>query len=370
MAFVYNEEQLRDISTRFHIYGEIMHAEACKIGHINETYTATYGQGGNQVRYIHQKINGKVFKNPIQVMENVDRVTKHIRQKLTEMSEADVTRKVLVIVPSRDGKCYYQDQDGHYWRTFVFIENIRTYESVLSSKQAFEAGKAFGKFVYLLSDMKGPRLHETIPQFHDVRMRFDAFIKALEKDHFNRAKLAQKEIKFYQQKETFVRKLEKALKAGEIPERITHNDTKFNNVLLDVETNEEQCVVDLDTVMPGNILYDFGDMVRTTTSPTVEDELDLRKVRMRMPFFKNLAKGYLSATQGILTKKEKKMMAFSGKLMTFTIGLRFLTDYLSGDTYFRVHRPQHNLDRSKTQLKLAQSIERQEEKMQQFVDSL
>jgi Ser/Thr protein kinase RdoA (MazF antagonist) len=218
--------------------------------------------------------------------------------------------------------------------------------------------------------MKGPRLHETIPQFHDVRMRFEAFINALEKDHFNRAKLAQKEIKFYEQKETIVRKLEKALKTGDLPERITHNDTKFNNVLLDVETDEEQCVVDLDTVMPGNVLYDFGDMVRTTTSPTVEDELDLSKVRMRMPFFKNLAKGYLSGTQGILTKKEKKMMAFSGKLMTFTIGLRFLTDYLSGDTYFRVHRPQHNLDRSRTQLKLIQSIERQEEKMQQFVDSL
>lgn len=370
MAFVYNEEQLRDISTRFHIYGEILHAEACKIGHINETYTATYGQGGNQVRYIHQKINGKVFKNPIQVMNNVDRVTKHIRQKLTEQNALDVTRKVLVIVPSREGKCYYQDQEGHYWRTFVFIENIRTYESVLSSKQALEAGKAFGKFVYLLSDMKGPRLHETIPHFHNVRMRFDAFIKALETDHFNRAKLAENEIKFFEKRETIVRKLEKALKTGGLPERITHNDTKFNNVLLDVKTNEEQCVVDLDTVMPGYVLYDFGDMVRTTTSSTMEDEMDLKKVRMRMPFFKALAKGYISGTQGILTKKEKEMMTFSGKLMTFTIGLRFLTDYLSGDTYFRVHRPQHNMDRSRTQIKLIQSIERQEDKMQQFVDSL
>ncbi len=370
MAFVYNEEQLRDISTRFHIYGEILHAEACKIGHINETYTATYGQGGNQVRYIHQKINGNVFKKPIQVMENVERVTKHIRRKLVANGEKDVTRKVLVIVPSRDGKCYYKDPEGHFWRTFVFIENIRTYESVGSSKQAHEAGKAFGKFVSLLSDMKGPRLHETIPDFHNVRRRFDNFIKALETDHVNRAKNAGKEIRFYQQHESIVKKLEKALSSGDLPERITHNDTKFNNVLLDTQTDEEQCVVDLDTVMPGNILYDFGDMVRTTTSPTMEDELDLTKVKMRLPLFKALAKGYLGATSDILTKKEKKLIAFSGKMMTFTIGLRFLTDYLSGDTYFRVHRPQHNLDRTRTQVKLIQSIERQEEKMQQFVDSL
>lgn len=370
MAFVYKEEQLRDVSTRFHIYGEILHAEACKIGHINETYTATYGQGGNQVRYIHQKINGNVFKKPIQVMENVDRVTQHIRRKLVDNGVKNVTRKVLVIVPARDGKCYYKDPEGHFWRTFVFIENIRTYESVSSVKQALEAGKAFGKFVSLLSDMKGPRLHETIPDFHNVRKRFHNFVKSLEEDRFNRSKNAIKEIKFYLDHEPIVKKLEKALQSGDLPERITHNDTKFNNVLLDTETDEEQCVVDLDTVMPGNILYDFGDMVRTTTSPTMEDELDLTKVKMRLPLFKALARGYLGATNDILTKKEKKLIAFSGKMMAFTIGLRFLTDYLSGDTYFRVHRPQHNLDRTRTQAKLTQSIERQEENMQKYVDSL
>ncbi|MDG1892501.1 MAG: aminoglycoside phosphotransferase family protein [Verrucomicrobiota bacterium] len=370
MAFIYNENQLRDISTRFHIYGEILHAEACKIGHINETYTATYGQGGNEVRYIHQKINGNVFKKPVQVMENVNRVTQHIRKKLVDMGEDHVTRRVLIIIPARDGKCYYRDPEGHYWRTFVFIENIRTYESVGSSNQAFQAGKAFGKFVHFLADMKNPRLHETIPSFHNVRQRFETFLEALDQDRFNRASPISKEIDFFKRKEGIVRKLEKAIQSGGIPERITHNDTKFNNVLLDIETGKEQCVVDLDTVMPGNILYDFGDMVRTTTSPTMEDELDLSKVRVRMPLFKSLAKGYLEATREMLTKKEKQMIAFSGKLMTFTIGLRFLTDYLSGDTYFRVHRPEHNLDRTRTQIKLVQSIEHQEEKMQAFVDGL
>ena len=370
MAFIYNEKQLSDISTKFHIYGEIQHAEACKIGHINETYTATYGQGGNLVRYIHQKINGNVFKRPVQVMENVDRVTRHIRSKLVANGEKNVTRKVLIIVPARDGKCYFKDPEGNFWRTFVFIENIRTYESVNSSMQAFEAGKAFGKFVSHLSDMEGPRLHETIPNFHNVRMRFDGFIKALQKDRFNRATNAAEEIKFFTEHEAIVRKLEKALSSGGLPERITHNDTKFNNVLLDAETDKEQCVVDLDTVMPGNILYDFGDMVRTTTSPTMEDELDLTKVKLRLPLFKALARGYLKSTKDILTKKEKKLIAFSGKMMTFTIGLRFLTDYLSGDTYFRVHRPRHNLDRTRTQIKLIQSIEKQEDKMQAYVDSL
>jgi hypothetical protein len=327
-------------------------------------------RAATQVRYIHQKINGHVFKKPIQVMENVDRVTRHIRKKLVANGEKNVTRKVLVIVPARDGKCYYKDPEGHFWRTFVFIENIRTYESVSSTKQALEAGKAFGKFVSYLSDMKGPRLHETIPNFHNVKMRFDNFVNALQKDHVNRAKNAAKEIKFYLDHEPIVKKLEKALKSGDLPERITHNDTKFNNVLLDTNTDEEQCVVDLDTVMPGNILYDFGDMVRTTTSPTMEDEQDLSKVKMRLPLFKALARGYLGATKDILTQKEKKLIAFSGKMMTFTIGLRFLTDYLSGDTYFRVHRPQHNLDRTRTQVKLIQSIERQEDKMQAYVDSL
>ena len=370
MGLVYDEAQLRDISTRFHIYGQILHAEPCKIGHINETYTATYEQGGNEVRYVHQKINGKVFPKPLEVMDNVDRVTRHIRQKLVAAEETDITRKVLILIPSRDGNCFYQDDEGHYWRTYVYVENIRTYESVESTRQALEAGKAFGLFVQQLSDLPSPALHETIVDFHNVRKRFDAFVGALEKDRINRAKHIPREIQFFLKHEPIIRKLEKALASGRLPVRTTHNDTKFNNVLLDAHTQKQCCVVDLDTVMPGTLLYDFGDMVRTTTSPTMEDERDLSKVRMRMPMFKALARGYLEATTDMMTRTEKKLIAYSGKLMTYTIGLRFLTDFLQGDTYFRVHRPLHNLDRSRTQIKLAQSIERQEEKMQAYVESL
>ncbi len=367
---IYNEERLRDVSQQFQIYGEIQHAEPCKIGHINETYTATYNQGGVLVRYIHQKINTSVFKEPVPLMDNIMRVTGHLRQKLLAQRLNDITRKALTVVPTRDGKAFYCNGEGECWRTFVFIEQAQTYEAVQSPEQAYEAGHAFGTFQCLLADLPGKRLAETIPDFHNTRKRFAALQLAIEEDRCNRANDARKEIAFALKHESMVDVLLQALAKGEIPERITHNDTKFNNVMLDLETGKALCVVDLDTVMPGLVLYDFGDMVRTTTSPTFEDEVDLSKVRMHMPMFEALARGYLEAASPFLTKAEKSYIAFSGKLITFTIGIRFLTDFLLGDTYFRVHRPGHNLDRCRTQFKLVDSITRQEEAMQNLVDSL
>jgi hypothetical protein len=365
----YNEEKLRDISQRFQIYGQIQHAEPCKIGHINETYTATYDQGGIKVRYIHQKINITVFKDPLAVMSNVMRVTRHVRAKLEASGADDITRRTLIVVPTRDGKDFHHNGEGEAWRSFIFIENARTYESVQSPKQAYQAGHGFGTFQSQVADLPGARLHETIPNFHNTRLRFGALQKAIEADHFNRAALAKKEIAFALKQESIVDVLLNALAKKEIPERITHNDTKFNNVMLDAESGQALCVVDLDTVMPGLALYDFGDMVRTTTSPTLEDEPDLTKVRMHMPIFQELARGYLTSAT-FLTKTEKSYLAFAGKLITFTIGIRFLTDFLLGDVYFRVHRPGHNLDRCRTQFKLVESIQRQHDAMQKFVDSL
>lgn len=366
----YQEKQLQEISKRFQIYGEILHAETLKIGHINETYSATYSQGGMRVRYIHQKINRNVFKNPKGVMDNVSRVTSHIRKKLETQNVRDITRRALTLIPTRDGKCYFQNGDEGVWRTFLFIEGVETFEAVESPEQAFQAGQAFGGFQELLVDLPGGRLFETIPDFHNSRKRFSAFQHAVEKDHYNRAQEARAEIDFALGQESIVDVILDAMKRKKIPERITHNDTKFNNVMLDVMTGAAMCIVDLDTVMPGCALYDFGDMVRTTTSPTLEDEKDLAKVKMQMPMFKKLAEGYLSATGKFLTKTEKSLIAFSGKLITFELGLRFLTDFLSGDTYFRIHRPGHNLDRCRTQFALFQSIARQEEAMQKFVNRL
>jgi aminoglycoside phosphotransferase (APT) family kinase protein len=366
----YQEKQLQEISRKFQIYGEILHAETLKIGHINETYTATYDQGGTRVRYIHQKVNKQVFKNPTAVMKNVMRVTTHIRKKQEARNLRDVTRRSLIVIPTRDGNSFFENGDSGVWRTFVFVEGVETFEAVQTPDQAYQAGRAFGEFQHLLVDLPGERLFETIPAFHDTRKRFTALQKAIEDDRFNRAKEARPEIEFALEQEPVVDVILRAMAKGKIPERITHNDTKFNNVMLDVLTGEAMCVVDLDTVMPGCALYDFGDMVRTTTSPTLEDEPDLSKVKMQMPMFKKLAQGYLSTAGQFLTKAEKSYIAFSGKLIAFEIGIRFLTDYLSGDTYFRIHRAAHNLDRCRTQFKLVESIERQEEAMQKFVDRL
>ncbi|OHE76163.1 MAG: mucin desulfatase [Verrucomicrobia bacterium GWF2_62_7] len=367
---LYREQHLQEISRRFQIYGQILHAEACKIGHINETYTATYNQGGVLVRYIHQKVNQTVFKDPAAVMDNIMRVTTHIWDKLQAQGAREMTRRVLTVVPTRDGKSFCQDGDGEFWRTFVFIEKVQSFESVHTPNQAQEAGKAFGVFQSQLSDLRGPRLHETIIEFHNTRKRFAALQQAIADDRCNRAASAAREIEFALKQEPWIGTLLDAHAAGKIPERITHNDTKFNNVMLDWETGHAMCVLDLDTVMPGLVLYDFGDMIRTTTSPTVEDEEDLSKVAMQMPMFEALARGYVGAARGFLTPAEKSYLAFSGKLITFTIGIRFLADYLAGDTYFRVHRPHHNLDRCRTQFKLVQSIAEQEEAMQKLVDGI
>ena len=358
----YQEKQLQEISRHFQIYGEIQHAETFKIGHINETYSATYDQGGTRVRYIHQKINKGVFKNPVAVMKNVMRVTTHIRRKLEATNAPDLTRRSLIVIPTRDGKSHYVGRDGEFWRTFVFVEGTQTFEAVQTPAQAFQAGRAFGEFQSLLADLPGGRLHETIPAFHDTRKRFVALQQAVHKDRYNRARNARPEIQFA---------LSRANLVGIILDAMaTHNDTKFNNVMLDSATGEAMCVVDLDTVMPGCALYDFGDMIRTTTSPTLEDERDLTKVKMHLPIFKKLAEGYLSTAGDCLNKAEKNLMAFSGKLITLELGFRFLTDFLSGDNYFRIHRPDHNLDRCRTQFKLVESIEQQEKAMQKFVDGL
>ncbi len=366
----YPENELKRISRHFQIYGEILHAEPLKIGHINETYTATYDQGGRRVRYIHQKLNRNVFKNPGGVMKNIMRVTGHLRKKLEARNVPDLTRRAMVVIPTRDGQPYHENGNRDVWRTFVYIEDVQTHEAVQSPAQAFQAGKAFGEFQSLLVDLPGGRLVETIPDFHNTRQRFDNFLNAVQADGYNRAAGVRAEIEFALKRQKLVRVILDDLAKGKIPERITHNDTKFNNVMLDATTGEAMCIVDLDTVMPGCALYDFGDMVRTTTSPTLEDELDLSKVKMQMPMFKQLARGYYSTAGPFLTRREKELIAFSGKLISFEIGLRFLTDYLCGDVYFRTHRPDHNRDRCRTQFKLVESIEQQEKAMQKFVDGL
>jgi len=348
----------------FQLPGECLSATPYGNGHINDTYRVAYRENGSVQRYILQRINHHIFKNPAALMENIERVTGHLADQVAGQSDAE--RRVLTLVPSHQGKNWHCDESGNFWRAYRFIDRASTFDAVESTTQAFQAARAFGQFQSHLAGLPEPRLHDTIPDFHNTPKRFAALEAAIAADAVNRAKDACAEIEFALAHKPMASVL---LDAG-LPERVTHNDTKFNNVMLDDATGEGLCVIDLDTVMPGLALYDFGDMVRTTTSPALEDEQDLSKVTMQFHMFEALVRGYLETAGGFLTRAEKDLLAFSGKLITFEIGLRFLTDYLTGDTYFKVHREGHNLDRCRTQFKLVESIEQQEDAMTRLVEFL
>ena len=360
------KHDIKVVGSHFNVFGDFVSAKPYGSGHINDTYAAVYDQGGREIRYIFQRINHNVFKQPVQVMENIARVLKHQHVKFADCPHA--TRRAMTLITTiKDELPYHLDDDGNYWRVYVMIENARTYDILESKDQAFQAAKAFADFQKILTDLPGERLHETIPDFHNTPKRFAAFEKALAADAVNRAKFAKPEIDFILDQHDLVSVLVDLQAAGKIPERITHNDTKLNNVMIDDQTGEGVCVIDLDTVMPGLALYDFGDMVRTGTSPAAEDEQDLSKVRMQLEMFEALAGGYLSSAADFLTPAEIAYLPFSGQLITLEIGIRFLTDFLSGDTYFKIHRENHNLDRCRTQIALAKSIAQQQEKMADFV---
>lgn len=361
---------IRDVGSHFQIEGSFVSAQPYGTGHINDTYAALYRQEGAETRVIHQRINHAIFADPPSLMKNIERVTRHIRETMAADGESDLPRKVLTLIPTREGTPYHRDGNGNYWRTYRFIEGARTYDVIETPRHAYETAKAFGRFQRMLIGIPGPRLTETIPDFHHGPKRFERLMKAIREDPFKRAEDARAEIDFAARHEQIVHALPDLQKRGEIPERITHNDTKINNVMLDDSTGEGICVIDLDTVMPGLALYDFGDMVRTATSPAKEDERDLSKVFMRMDLFEALARGYWASAGGFLNEAERQRLSFSGKLITLLIGIRFLTDYLEGDTYFKIHREGHNLDRCRTQFKLIASIEEQEEAMNRLVRAI
>jgi hypothetical protein len=359
-----NQLQAASAARQFQIDGEFSSATPYGSGHINDTYCAVFLHAGVPSRFILQRINTGIFRNPAALMENIQRVTSHLAAQLS--GEPDSDRRVLTLIPARDGRVWHEDAEGGDWRVYRFIERARTFDTIASTEQAFQAARAFGLFQKMLVDMPLPRLHSTIPDFHHTPKRFMAFARALAADTAGRAILVKPEIEF-----AFARQsMASVLLDANLPERITHNDTKFNNVMFDDATGEGICVVDLDTVMPGLALYDFGDMVRSATSPADEDEQDLSRVSMQFPMYEALVRGYLSSAGSFLTNGEKQHLAFAGKLIAFEQGIRFLTDYLAGDVYYKVHRAGHNLDRCRTQFKLVESIEQQEERMNRLVSEL
>ena len=354
---------LAAVCQNFRIHGSLLESAPYGNGHINDTLVATFTDAGTRARYIFQRINGRIFKDPEALMDNIVRVTAEARHQLIKAGVPDASRRVLRVIPTKDEKPFHKDEDGGYWRCYPFIEGARAYDIIQNTRQAYEAARAFGEFQKLVAGLDGPRLHETIPDFHNTRSRFDRLKEVAATDTQGRLASVAPEWIFIRERESVVDVLLNLQAGGHIPERVTHNDTKLNNVMIDDATEAAICVIDLDTVMPGLALYDFGDMVRTATSPAAEDETDLSKVCMQMPMFAALVRGYLSTAGSFLNDAEKSHLAFSGKLIALEIGIRFLTDYLEGDVYFKTKRPDHNLDRCRTQLALVKSIEEQEDAM-------
>lgn len=364
------ENLVRGIADQFAIEGEYLRGEEIESGHINSTYLATYElEDGSQRRYILQRINEKVFKDPLAVMRNVECVTSHINWKVMR-KKRDMGGQTLSLYPHKTGRFYVPGDGGGVWRCYNYLEGCQTYDVVENTRQAFEAGHAFGAFQDLVSDLPPDEIVETIPDFHHTRKRYEALLVAVKEDACERVAEVTSELDFIHQNERVIDHLLNLQREGSVPLRITHNDTKINNVLFDVETDEAVCVIDLDTVMPGLSLYDFGDLVRTATNPAAEDEPELDKVEMRLPIFESLVEGYLSSAGGVLNEVEIENLAFSGRLITLELGIRFLTDHLNGDQYFRVQREGHNLDRARTQLRLAGLLADNEEEMKMFVQKV
>ena len=360
----FTDEQLREIIALFQVYGDIKAVNRYGSGHINDTFKVDLSMGGVPVSYVLQRINDGIFTRPDRVMENIARVTNHIRGKFA--GAADATLRTLTVIPARDGQPVARGPEGGWWRMYMFIAGARTIDLIENADQARKAARAFAGFQNALADLPAPRLFETIPNFHNTLSRLEQLDTAAAEDKMGRKASVADELAFVDAHREEAGKIVKMMAAGEIPERITHNDTKINNVMLDDVTQEGVAVIDLDTTMPGSALYDFGDMVRTSTAAAAEDEKDLSKVFSREEYFEALVKGYLAGAK-FLNEAELDSLAFSGRLITFTIGVRFLTDYLAGDTYFRTAYEDHNLVRCRTQFKMVESMEAQRGRYEQIV---
>ena len=350
---------MSDILKAFKFEGETVSKESYGSGHINSTFLVVTNTGK---RYILQKINNKIFPDVEGLMNNITLVTEHLKKKYTE------PRRVLNLIKTIDDKSF-AEVDGEYWRAYDFVEDSLCLQLPENNDDFYESAVAFGSFGEALSDFPVEKLVEVIPDFHNTPSRFKKFHEVLEKDPLGRAALVQEEIKFCLDREEEMGTLQRLRDDKVLPDRVTHNDTKLNNVLLDKNTRKNLCVIDLDTVMPGLCLYDYGDSIRFGASTALEDEKDLSKVSMSLDLFKIYTKGFVSALPN-LTKEEKENLPLGAKTMTFECGMRFLTDYLDGDHYFAVHREGHNLDRARTQFKLVADMESKWEEMKKVVMEL
>jgi len=350
--------QLSEIVRQFTID---VNVEAYGNGHINDTYIAN-----SEPKYILQRINSAIFKKPEEVMANIVAVTEFLRKKIIAAG-GDPERETLNVIKTVDGKSFYKTDDGNYFRMYKYVERAVGYEMVESPEQFYQAARAFGKFQNMLADYPAETLFDTIPRFHDTEKRFADFEEAVANDLAGRKVLVKDEIDFVLSRKADASVVLNGIRNGEIPLRVTHNDTKLNNVLLDSKTGEGVCVIDLDTVMPGSLLYDYGDALRFGASSGAEDEIYLEKIYFDLELFEAFTKGFIEEVGGSLTPAEIELLPFSAKLLTYECGMRFLGDYLNGDTYFKIHREHHNLDRARTQFKLVADIENKLDEMKKIV---
>lgn len=360
---------LRKIFNRFRAEGSFLEGKAFGPGHIHDTYRIVTAEKECD-DYLLQRLNSNVFRDIPSLQENMERVTAHLRMKLAAIEGSNVKRECLTLVPDREtGKSFITDDEGRYWRMFLFIPDHRSYERVDSRHKAFEGGRIIGKFQALLADLPGKPLHETIPDFHNIARRLDTFHSVIEKDPAGRVASVRDEIEEINSRENEMKTILRLGAEGRIPLRITHNDTKFNNILFDCN-DRALLLIDLDTVMPGYVHYDFGDAIRTATNRAEEDAADLYSVSMDIEIYKAYAEGFLSETRNTLNATEIEHLPFAPKLLTYIMATRFLTDYIDGDHYYKIKYPLHNLQRARVQLTLLRDMEAQYSNMVQIINNI
>ncbi|HUT86972.1 MAG TPA: aminoglycoside phosphotransferase family protein [Candidatus Heimdallarchaeota archaeon] len=362
-------DEVSKIASQFNFAGECLDARPYGAGHIHDTTVVRFRNANGSVqRYILQRLNTTVFQQPERLMENIERITVHLSTKI-RADGGDPMREALHLIPARDGKAFVKTGAGEYWRAFHFIERAQTYDTTVNLGHVAEVAKAYGRFLKLLGDFPLQQLHETIPDFHHTERRCKALMEAAKRDTKHRVRSAKSEIGFVENRAEQTSILVDLLEQGGLPTRVVHNDTKLGNVLIDDGTGRSLCVIDLDTVMPGLSLYDFGDLVRSAANPAAEDERGLSKVGVDLAVFERCVEGYLEGVGGLLTPSELDLFPFSAKLIALELGMRFLTDYLNGDVYFKIHREGQNLDRCRVQFKLVEEMETKHDRMARIVET-
>lgn len=359
--------RIEDVVAQFQIEGAVEKIDPFGNGHINDTFLVTANSEKGLKRYILQRMNDSIFKDLDCLMNNVVLVTEYLKEIIIS-NGGNPERETVNIIKTINNANYYRCNDGKCFRMMLFVENSICYEQVEKPEDFYDSAVAFGNFQNLLVDFPAGRLEETIPNFHNTLNRFLDFKKAVKQDVMGRAKEVQKEIEFAMERERDTGTIVELLQREKLPLRVTHNDTKLNNILFDADTKKAICIIDLDTVMPGSALYDFGDSIRFGASTGAEDETDLSKVNLDLNLFEVYTKGFVEGANGSLSDLEIRLLPVGAKLMTYECGIRFLADYLEGDIYYKIHREKHNLDRARTQFKLVKDMEEHWDELNAIVD--